>query len=164
MVCDLRAILHNDGAELPFSGAVSLEEGALGADVAFENGVAVCGKLTCRGDVLELCAHVEGDFKVRCARCLKPLDHTVAFDLEETLVAEGEEIADRDSVVVFSGYSLDLSEIVASNILLHLSYRYLCKEDCRGLCPVCGADLNCGDCGCRQEEIDPRWEKLKNFK
>ncbi len=164
MICDLSTVIHNDGAVLDISGSISLEEGACGADVSFENGVCVSGTITCRGNVLELVAHVEGDFSVSCARCLKPLTHNISFDFEETLVQEGEDVTDKDSVIVFGGMELDISEIVVSNILLNLSYKYLCREDCKGLCPKCGADLNQGDCGCDNDEIDPRWEKLKNFK
>ena len=61
---------------------------------------------------------------------------------------------------VFAGMELDLTEIVVSNILLNLSYKYLCSEDCKGLCPHCGTDLNLQDCDCDKEYIDPRWEKL----
>ena len=118
----------------------------------------------CRSDVLELSAHVEGTFHTNCARCLKELELPLSFDFTETLTQNSEEIDDKDSVIVFSGTTVDLSEIVSSNILLNLSYKYLCSEDCRGLCPKCGADLNDGPCGCEDDEIDPRWEKLKNFK
>lgn len=164
MICDLSTVLNNDGAELEISGIMPLEKDACGADICFANGVSVNGRIVCRGDVLELGAHVEGAFEVGCARCLKPLKREISFDFEETLVQEGEEVTDKDSVIVFAGMELDLTEIVVSNILLNLSYKYLCSEDCKGLCPKCGADLNEGDCGCEQGEIDPRWEKLKKFK
>lgn len=163
MICDLSTVLNHDGAVLDISGTVSFAEDAFGADVSFADGAAVCGSITCRGNVLELSAHVEGAFLANCARCLKELKQTLSFDFTETLVQEGEEVTDRDSVIVFAGMQIDLSEIVVSNILLHLSYRYLCSETCRGICPKCGADRNLSDCGCVNDEIDPRWEKLKNF-
>ena len=164
MICDLSTVLNNDGAVLEFSDTMPLEENACGADVCFANGVSVSGRITCRGDVLELSAHVEGAFEVGCARCLKELHREISFDFEETLVQEGEDVTDKDSVIVFGGMTLDISEIVVSNILLNLSYKYLCSDDCKGICSKCGADLNLGDCGCEKDEIDPRWEKLKNFK
>ena len=164
MICDLSTVIHNDGAVLEFSDTLLIEEGACGTDISFEDGVFVNGSITCRGNVLELSAHVEGAFCVGCARCLKPLHQEISFDFEETLALEGEEVTDQDSVIVFSGTELELSEIVVSNLLLNLSYKYLCSEDCKGLCSKCGADLNLGDCGCEKDEIDPRWEKLKNFK
>ena len=55
---------------------------------------------------------------------------------------------------------VDIDDIVASNFLMNVEGKYLCSEDCKGLCQHCGADLNEGDCGCSQENIDPRWAAL----
>ena len=164
MICDLSSVLNNDGAILTITGNVDVGAVTDGLGVSFENGVSVSGKIVCRSDVLELTAHVEGKLKTNCARCLKELTIPLSFDFSEILTQDSENISDKDSVVIFSGTTIDLSEIVSSNVLLNLSYKYLCSEDCRGICPKCGADLNKGACGCKDDEIDPRWEKLKNFK
>ena len=55
---------------------------------------------------------------------------------------------------------IDIDDIVANNFLMNVEGKYLCSEDCKGLCQHCGADLNEGDCGCSQENIDPRWATL----
>ena len=55
---------------------------------------------------------------------------------------------------------IDIDDIVANNFLMNVEGKYLCSEDCKGLCQHCGADLNEGDCGCSQENIDPRWAAL----
>ena len=55
---------------------------------------------------------------------------------------------------------VDIDDIVANNFLMNVEGKYLCSEDCKGLCQHCGADLNEGDCGCSQENIDPRWAAL----
>lgn len=164
MICDLSSVLNNDGAILTINGNVDVGAVTDGLGVSFENGVSVSGQIVCRSDVLELTAHVEGNFKTNCARCLKELAIPLSFDFSEILTQDSEEIDDKDSVILFSGTTIDLSEIVSSNVLLNLSYKYLCSDDCRGICPKCGADLNNGACGCVNDEIDPRWEKLKNFK
>ena len=164
MICDLSTVLNNDGATLPISATLDVAQETEGLGIAFLSPVSVTGEIVCRNNVLELFAHVEGEMTTNCARCLKELSLPLSFDFEETLTQDGEDIPDRDSVIVFSGTTVDLSDIVLSNLLLNLSYKYLCSEDCRGLCAKCGADLNQGDCGCSQDEIDPRWEKLKNFK
>ncbi len=163
MLCDLSTILNNDGAALSLSGTVDIGN-ALGDDVSFSEGVLVSGEIVCRGNVLELNAHVEGKFKTPCARCLKELSLPLSFDFAETLAQDSDAVTDKDSIIVFVGNTIDLSEIVIGNLLLNLSYKYLCSEDCKGICQKCGADLNKGDCGCENDEIDPRWEKLKNFK
>ena len=50
--------------------------------------------------------------------------------------------------------------ILINNFLMNVSGKYLCKEDCKGLCSKCGQDLNVGECNCSDEEIDPRWAAL----
>ncbi|MBQ3225937.1 MAG: DUF177 domain-containing protein, partial [Clostridia bacterium] len=64
---------------------------------------------------------------------------------------------------VFEGHEIELDDIIESNILVNLSLKYLCSDDCKGLCPVCGADRNLTDCSCGQDEIDPRMAGLKNL-
>ncbi|MGQ0540872.1 MAG: DUF177 domain-containing protein, partial [Blastocatellia bacterium] len=60
--------------------------------------------------------------------------------------------------------SLDLNEIVREQILLNLPQQIFCKEDCKGLCPKCGANINLIDCNCNETEIDPRWAALNNLR
>ena len=57
----------------------------------------------------------------------------------------------------------DAGELVREDIILSLPYRFLCREDCKGLCPVCGKNLNTGSCGCRSGKVDPRLEILKKL-
>lgn len=114
--------------------------------------------------MLELSAHVDGEFLTNCARCLKELTIPVSFDFAETLTQNEDAIEDKDSVILFEGTTIDMSELVIGNLLLNLSYKYLCSEECLGICPKCGTDLNTGSCDCTDDEIDPRWEILKNFK
>jgi len=64
---------------------------------------------------------------------------------------------------VFSDNQLDITDIVVNSFLMNVSGRYLCKEDCKGLCQKCGTDLNEGSCGCDTEEIDPRWADLQKI-
>ncbi len=162
MICDVSTIVNNEGAELAICGTVEVNDFLYDVEVqdAFIN-----GKLTCSGGVLVLEAELKAQIKTVCARCLKELTLPLVFDFSETLVqAPSDDDADSDSVIIFEGTEVDIGEIAENNILLNISSKYLCDEDCRGLCPKCGKNLNDGDCGCDFFEIDPRWEKLKNFK
>jgi uncharacterized protein len=58
---------------------------------------------------------------------------------------------------------LFIDEIIVDNIILSLPIKTLCSETCKGLCPICGQNLNEGDCDCEIENIDPRLQKLKDF-
>jgi uncharacterized protein len=119
---------------------------------------------------------VDGSVKIsvalKCGRCLKeallPLD--IAFKEEyipaEDIIGESEqELSDRDlDLGFYSNDELDIKEIVKEQVLLSVPMKPLCRDDCRGLCPVCGKDLNEGACKCRKEEIDPRLAPLAKFK
>lgn len=103
-----------------------------------------------------------------CQRCLRPVTQRVEEDVELLLVdhepgaeEEERELEEQDlGVMVLDGPELDLWPILMEQIQLNVPMRPLCREDCAGLCPVCGADLNAGDCGCRRETVDPRWAGL----
>lgn len=105
---------------------------------------------------------IEGELKTRltpcCSRCLKSyrLDYEAAFT---------EEISSRDMLddPVFVGDSLDLSQLVRERLLVSLPQKYICRDDCAGLCPRCGQDLNEKVCMCRDEGLDPRLEVLKEL-
>ncbi len=83
------------------------------------------------------------------------------YCFSHTLVRElSAENDDMDDYIVVDGDQLDLDELVLSDILLSLPTKILCNEDCKGLCPVCGKDLNIGNCECKKKQVDPRLEKL----
>ncbi len=114
---------------------------------------------------------VEGDTAVsmRCARCLEPFIRPVHVSIEEAFIptvdmATGLPIHQDESdtaVLIDEHHILDLSEILRQAILLALPLTPLCRPDCKGLCPICGANLNHETCTCTTEEIDPRWAKLQ---
>jgi uncharacterized protein len=98
--------------------------------------------------------------RAECRRCLAPVDVPIAESLGLVFVDEEEAESDDDCYLVPRRASaLDLSEAVREELLLAAPQFVVCREDCRGLCPRCGADLNAGPCGCAPE-MDPRWEAL----
>lgn len=97
---------------------------------------------------------VEGTLSVRyqalCARCMKPVEAGLQIDvLEEFSRTASEENPDR---YLFQGTAIDLTQLVEDSILLHLPMRHLCDVNCKGLCPVCGADRNVTQCSCGAAE------------
>ena len=113
--------------------------------------------------------HVRGHLSLKtsgpCARCLAdtPLNVDQELDLfflpeskalSEYDDAEGAELQDRDLVVTFyKGDTLDLAGVVREQILLAQPMKRLCREDCKGVCPTCGANRNLTRCGCPEEAI-----------
>lgn len=110
--------------------------------------------------------------EVDCDRCLNAVPVPVESDFEVTYVPQAEyaasaraELQDEDMrQSVYGGDEIDLDELVREQIMLNLPTRALCNEECKGLCPVCGADRNVEDCACEREGIDPRWAQLAALK
>ena len=86
------------------------------------------------------------------------MDMLFEHKLAQTLVDDG-----NDDYIETPDFKLELDDIVISDILLSLPQKNLCKGDCKGLCQICGKNLNEGDCSCDKREIDPRLEMLKQF-
>lgn len=100
-----------------------------------------------------------------CSRCLEDMSYPIDTDFELTMVQSGKDadFSEDEDYVVFDGDLVDLDLSVHAAIFMAIPIIPLCSESCRGLCPVCGINKNTEDCSCSSQEIDPRWEKLKNL-
>jgi uncharacterized protein len=115
---------------------------------------------------------VRTSVEVGCARCLEPVvqDLNRSFDLlyrplgsdagkeEMSVTAADAEIG------YYEGEGLQLEDALREQVLLALPLRTLCREDCKGLCPQCGTNLNAGQCSCAEPMQDPRWDALKDIR
>jgi len=113
---------------------------------------------------------VRGQAKATCARCLDSFPITIGKDFSFILAPEkpllGEiELGAADLMQSFyAGTEVDLTALIYEQVLLTLPTRPLCAEECRGLCPRCGVNLNTGGCSCTAEAGDPRLAVLRNIK
>jgi len=102
-----------------------------------------------------------------CSRCLKKYSQTLKADVRFLLKEEKDQIileSEERENQVLSGNFFKLDDLVRESLILSIPLKSLCKENCKGLCPTCGTDLNVTTCECKKEQIDPRWEKLRNLK
>lgn len=112
--------------------------------------------------------HAEVDLELTCTRCLTPFVRSVSIDILEefqpTVPLPGNQSPagpPEDPALVIDGRNmLDLSEVVRQNLFLAMEDCTHCSEDCAGLCPRCGQDLNEGPCECGEEPVDSRWAAL----
>ena len=131
----------------------------------------VSGRITHSESKVTVEGRVNAVAQVECDRCLKPV--TLPIDSEFKLeyvtseaykALEAAELADEDlTLSVFDGEVIDIDEIVREQVLLAVPSQALCDQNCKGLCPICGTDLNVTSCSCQQTEIDPRWQGLKEL-
>lgn len=105
--------------------------------------------------------------RLECRRCLTETERAIDQPVDllfATLEEEDEDAGGEVYPLPARGSDLDLSGPVREQIVLHLPQYVLCREDCRGLCPQCGADLNAGPCDCAPEQAESPWDALKKLK
>lgn len=116
-------------------------------------------------------ATVKAEVEIVCSRCTEPVTRLVDTPFEDVFVDAAYEPREKDLEVAGSeldeelveSNEIDLADVVREQILLDLPEQVLCKEDCKGLCPHCGANRNLIDCDCGEKDIDPRWAALKDL-
>ncbi len=158
MLLDLHEIIEMPGRSLPFRCELDRERLRFPSLVSFDGPVTAEGLVKNTAGVLELTADVKADMTVRCDRCGKPFQRHLTPRYTATLQADAPD-ADSEDVFPLAGDEADVSDVLETCFILGMDQRFLCREDCRGLCPVCGKDLNDGPCGCGKE-IDPRMAAL----
>ena len=120
---------------------------------------------------IRLRASYHGEFEVLCARCVEPVPVPLAgeFDLifrpEEADATPGERAITPDEAEIgyYQESGLLLEDVVREQVLLSLPGRTLCTEDCKGLCPRCGQNLNLATCSCGEAPASPQWNALADL-
>lgn len=176
MILDLTRLLsgeiHKIGVDFELSP--EFDDGYTAAldGVEFTSSARVIGEVTDNAGYMRLAVKVSLDYRGECARCLCPIDDTLSFDFERTVVSEdtlsresdGEDDDYSDEYAVLDDGKLDIDGQLREMLILEFPSKLLCREDCKGLCIKCGHDLNEGDCGCDRAHHDPRWDILKGVK
>ena len=129
-------------------------------------GVTVSGRLSGAGHGrFYFSGELEGAAVTPCRRCLREVLSSIEEEVNFLFAESGMEEADEDDVFPISSGSreLDLSPAVREAWLLAVPQFALCMDDCKGLCPTCGADRNTGECTC-SPVADPRWAGLRELR
>ena len=169
MIVDLSSI---GDADSDFSFEAGPAEIDLGDEPArLKEPVRVTGSVS-PGTRVEVKGRITGVLELDCTRCLKPVEtpldlvfDDVFVDASVLLASLPGELGKADLTTdALSDSQIDLNELAREQLLLSIPDRFFCKDDCKGLCDRCRANLNEGDCGCPKGEEDPRWSALKNLK
>jgi uncharacterized protein len=123
-------------------------------------------------DKFRLEGHLRTELELQCSRCLEPYRFPVDADFDQRYLPASAASSDAESEVqdddletsYYSDDQIDLGELIREQFYLALPMKPLCREDCRGLCPHCGTNLNTGTCDCSPVWDDPRLAALKAIK
>ena len=159
MLLDLREIIEVPGKSVPFRCELEPEELLNESIRAYRSKPVAESRVFNAAGILTLEGTLEADMTCVCDRCGKEFDSVKLMDIN-AYISDGE--SDDPEAFVLDGDKLDLTETLSTLFILDMETKFLCSEDCKGLCSRCGADLNLGPCGCRKE-IDPRLAVLEQL-
>ena len=163
MLLGLSQIIDRPGASVPFSVSVDLSDLCYGVSYPVSEPVLAEGNVRNTAGVLVMQGSIATTIHGICDRCASEFHRKVEFPIDVVLVTKLESEENEDEwVFPLEGDSADLDDIVRTVFVLNLESKLLCKEDCKGLCPQCGKNLNDGPCNCRKE-LDPRFAALEQL-
>ena len=146
MKLQLKELFEILGEVKEFDFEIPAEELNENSSYVFETPIKVKGFVENRAGVITLRYSIGFSLLLTCDRCLKEFVKEFEFSFEHTLVRKV--YNEDEDYVVCEDNTLDMNELALSDSLLQLPTKILCREDCKGLCPKCGKDLNEGDCEC----------------
>ena len=159
MVIDLEALMNGGERLRVLDCTFDFSDRAPSETASFASFVRVRGEITNTAGVVTLDATAAFTLSFDCDRCAAQVERELSVPMQHTLLRELSNDADWEDYIVVPDFQLDLEALTSEDVLLSIPSKLLCRSDCKGLCPRCGANLNDGACGCKKE-IDPRLEGL----
>lgn len=171
--------IPNEGLSL--SCDVQVDDLALGPeDVRIPGGLAMSVNAVKAGTTVHVTGTLSGTARRQCVRCLKEYDEALRIPVVGEYLSDadikakpaGRELPERsgededtdDEGYVYTGEEIELADMLREHVILAEPMQPLCHEECRGLCPVCGQDLNVRRCECREEQIQSPFAVLKQLR
>ncbi|MCM1393263.1 MAG: DUF177 domain-containing protein, partial [Ruminococcus sp.] len=127
----------------------------------FTTPVTLRGEIVNKAGIVSISAVASFDFTAPCDRCAAKVKKHFDVPIEHGLVSELNN-EDNDDYILVENMQFNLTQLTLEDIYLYLPSKFLCKEDCKGICSMCGTNLNETSCECKKE-IDPRLEALLSF-
>ncbi len=134
----------------------------------FLNDIVIDATLDKSNAQILLTASIQAAARFECDRCVSPFERALSTTYTMLYVTEGSDTDQLDpaevQVIPAGLHVIDITEDVRQSVLLAVPLKLLCSENCKGLCPTCGQNLNTGNCSCAHEESDSRWEGLRRLR
>ena len=160
MRLNLREIIEVPGRSIPFDCDITSENLDFESVLRYESPLHAGGQVFNEAGILRLTGEVSADMVCICDRCGAEFPSTKTTELD-AVIAE-EESEENPELFLLDGDELDLDELISTCFILDMETKFLCREDCKGICSGCGVNLNTGTCTCRKQ-IDPRFAVLEQL-
>lgn len=163
MIVSVTEALRRVGEPFSFTFSGALEPQAYaGGTVVFCGDASLSGTYVYDGKTFRVDADASVSYETTCARCGDPMVQQVDFSFTEHFVRSVLK-SEEDELYPYEGERLDLRDAFFDNFFLEMPMTGVCKPTCKGLCPVCGANRNRGQCNCRTTTIDARLSALEQL-
>ncbi|MDD4796733.1 MAG: DUF177 domain-containing protein [Eubacteriales bacterium] len=151
MKLDATLALKSQNLSVPFSCSTQMGRLELSGEVVdFEEPVHISGSYLFADDTYFITGTLKSHYRACCGRCLESFVVPLELSFAEEFVRRADD--EKPDQYVFEGDIIDLTEMVDDLVVLNIPIRHICREDCRGLCPVCGTNRNITACGCATDE------------
>ena len=160
MQLDVRKIIDIPGASIPFEYELCGDNLEFPSISTYKQIPKAHGRIYNVAGVLRMTGEIETEMVCICDRCGTMFERSKTTKVDVILAEEESE--DNPDLFALQGETVDLDEVLSSCFIMDMDMKVLCSENCKGLCPNCGKNLNLGPCGCRKEP-DPRFAVLEQL-
>ncbi len=155
---NLEPIFNETGSSLSINHTLDLSDIEISNDKPMKAPCTITGVIKNETDIVSISAKITVLYSGSCDRCAKEVTREYTIPMEHTFVTELND-EENDEFFLVPTMRFDLEGLATEDVILYLPQKFLCSEDCKGICPKCGKNLNDGLCDCKAD-IDPRWEAL----
>ncbi|QEK12015.1 DUF177 domain-containing protein [Crassaminicella thermophila] len=164
MRVNLTELVEGQKKELDLEVEAKIENiGYFGDEIPLVAPVVFKGKIYNANGEIYIEGIVESTGEFSCYRCLEKFQKKIIGEIHEKLIYESSPQAEIEEYFIIKNNMINISEIMENVLISALPMKIVCDEQCRGLCLVCGENLNKHQCNCEKDEIDPRLAKLKDL-
>lgn len=158
MFIELENLFNGGITEIPLQYDFDFSGEEIDGVFPFTTPVKLVGKIENVAEIVSVKATATFGMDVFCSRCAEGIKLDMKVDVDHILVTELQN-DETDEFIILEDMKLDIERLTLEDIYFALPSKFLCQEDCKGLCAKCGANLNEGPCSCKKD-IDPRFEVL----
>lgn len=159
MFIELENLFNGGVTNIPLDCEFDFSPEKIDGVFPFTAPVKLKGKIENVAELVSIKAVASVHMDVLCSRCAEDFAMDFEVEIEHGLVQALNNVQDSDEYIVVEDMKLDLKALTLEDIYFALPSKFLCSEDCKGLCSKCGANLNVSPCSCKKD-IDPRFEVL----